>query len=41
MERPATTTELRAFVDREQAGIRADRGLPPAAARADAARRAE
>jgi hypothetical protein len=30
MKRPATPSELRAFVDREQARIRAERGLPPA-----------
>jgi hypothetical protein len=31
MDRPATADELRAFVDREQARIRAERELPPAA----------
>jgi hypothetical protein len=31
MTRPATAAELRAFVDHEQARIRAERGLPPAA----------
>jgi predicted metal-dependent hydrolase len=31
MKRPATPAELRAFVDREQARIRAERGLTPAA----------
>lgn len=31
MDRPATADELRAFVAREQARIRAERGLPPAA----------
>jgi len=31
MKRPATPAELRAFVDREQARIRTERGLPPAA----------
>ena len=30
MKRPATPAELRAFVDREQARIRAERGLAPA-----------
>ena len=31
MKRPATPAELRAFVDREQARIRTERGLAPAA----------
>jgi hypothetical protein len=31
MKRPATPAELRAFVAREQARIRTERGLPPAA----------
>lgn len=31
MKRPATPAELRAFVDREQARIRGEQGLPPAA----------
>ena len=31
MKRPATAAELRAFVAREQARIRDERGLPPAA----------
>jgi hypothetical protein len=31
MKRPATPAELRAFVDREQARIRAERGPSPAA----------
>ena len=31
MKRPATPAELRAFVDREQARIRTERGLTPAA----------
>jgi predicted metal-dependent hydrolase len=31
MKRPATPAELRAFVEREQARIRAEQGLPPAA----------
>ncbi len=31
MKRPATPAELRAFVDREQARIRTERGLPAAA----------
>jgi predicted metal-dependent hydrolase len=30
MTRPATSAELRAFIDREQARIRNERGLPPA-----------
>jgi predicted metal-dependent hydrolase len=31
MKRPATPAELRAFVDREQARIRTERGAAPAA----------
>ena len=31
MKRPATPAELRAFIDREQARIRTERGLTPAA----------
>lgn len=31
MKRPATPTELRAFVEREQARIRAERGQSPSA----------
>jgi predicted metal-dependent hydrolase len=30
MKRPATPAELRAFIDREQARIRTERGLAPA-----------
>jgi hypothetical protein len=30
MKRPATPGELRAFIDREQARIRTERGLAPA-----------